>query len=110
MSACQRGFFAEVGAYVGHPELTVLPAEPGPRLFTLLQSVHSAFPGAKKALLKQLSKIIREIHVHHTGYMGALLGSSLIAERLCQSVIPAEAGIQISYGVLDPCQIPSPKR
>jgi hypothetical protein len=52
VSACQRGFLAEVRAHISHLQSTVLSAEPGARLFARLQSVHSAFPGAKKALLE----------------------------------------------------------
>jgi len=53
MSSYQRGFFAEVRAHIGHPELIVLSAKPGARFFAALQPVHSAFPGAEKALLKE---------------------------------------------------------
>jgi hypothetical protein len=52
MSACERGLFSEVGAHVGHPHSTVLPAKPGTGLFTLLQPIHTAFPWAEKTLLE----------------------------------------------------------
>jgi hypothetical protein len=58
MSACERGFFAEVRAHVSHPQLTVLPAEPATGLFTLLQTVHSAFPWTEKALLEKFTPIL----------------------------------------------------
>jgi len=55
MSACQRGFLAEVRAHISHPQLTILFAEPGVRLLASAQSVHSAFPGAEKALLEEFA-------------------------------------------------------
>jgi len=53
MSACQRGFLAEVRAHISHPQLTILFAEPGARFSAALQPVHSALSGAEMALLKE---------------------------------------------------------
>jgi hypothetical protein len=55
MSACERWFLAEVRAHIRNSELTVLPAEPGPRLFALLKPVHAALPGAEKTLFEQFA-------------------------------------------------------
>jgi hypothetical protein len=56
ISACERGFLAEVRAHIRNPELTVLPAEPGPRLFALLKPVHAAFPGTEKTLFEEFGQ------------------------------------------------------
>jgi hypothetical protein len=55
MSARERGFFSEVGAYIRNLQRAVLPAETGAGLLTLLKTIHPAFPWTEKALPEQFA-------------------------------------------------------